>query len=182
MITLLSDGQMIPCDDHTMCVRTVEERSWLVFWSGQVGCHCCFKSYTIIAPQSFSGGGLVFKRKLVTVEGVWWVTMERVWWVTMIVHEGLLWISIWFSSLCLVYRSYVHVTHSHDRDLTVVGYCGYWWCLKRIYCQFHHCAWYIGHTCMWHIPTTVIWQWWVTVDIDDAWTESIVIFIIVLGI
>ena len=48
MITLLSDGQMIPCDDHTMCVRTVEERSWLGFWSAQVGCNCCFKSYTII--------------------------------------------------------------------------------------------------------------------------------------
>ena len=48
MITLLSDGQMIPCDDHTMCVRTVEERNWLGFCSAQVGCNCCFKSYTII--------------------------------------------------------------------------------------------------------------------------------------
>ena len=52
-----------------------------------------------IAPQSFSGGGLVFKCKL--------VTMERVWWVTMIVHEGLLWISndwlLWYmghTSMC----------------------------------------------------------------------------------
>ena len=31
-----------------------------------------------IAPQSFSGGGLVFLGKMVTMERVWWVTMERV--------------------------------------------------------------------------------------------------------
>ena len=37
-----------------------------------------YDNHNFIAPQSFSGGGLVFKRKLVTMERVWWVTMERV--------------------------------------------------------------------------------------------------------
>ena len=76
----------------------------------------------------------------------------RLLWILMMFEQNLL----SFSSLCLVYGSYEHVTHSYDRFLAVVGYYGYWWCLNRIYCHFHHCAWYMGLTSMWHIHTTFL--------------------------
>ena len=59
------------------------------------------KVCNVLLPPKLQRRGLVFKRKLVTVERVWWVTMERVigyyrtcMQVTMIVHERLLW-SVW---------------------------------------------------------------------------------------
>ena len=86
------------------------------------------------------------------------------------------------SSLCLVYGSYEHVPISYDRFLTALGYYRKGWCFNRIYCHVHHCAWYMGHTNMCQFHTTVFWQLLVTIEKDDVSIESIVMFIIVLGI
>ena len=116
-----------------------------------------------LLPPKLQRRGLVFERKLVTMEREWWVTTERIngyyvwlvtiereewvtmkrdWWVTMIVHEGLPW---------SVYR------------------------LVK----------YMGHTSRWQFWvqwTTVIWRWYVTPDNDAISARSLVIFIIELGI
>ena len=111
---------------------------WLTIGSSFLGAQlACFEpiSLVFIAPQSFSGGGLVFKGKLVTVEGVWWVTMERVWWVTMIVHEGLLWISIWLVTVVCgiwVLRACPVLEGGLLRFLAVAGYYRKWWCIHKL--------------------------------------------------
>ena len=59
-------------------------------WSPSTTTSYTQKRQKFLLPPKLQRRGLVFKRKLVTLERVWWVTVERVWWVTTIVLEGLL--------------------------------------------------------------------------------------------
>ena len=107
-----------------------------------------------LLPPKLQRRGLVFKRKLVTMERVWWVTMERVWWVTMehvwwvtmIESEGLL-ICV-YEWVTLVYGSYEHVPISYGvvTLLKANGYCRLWWCFNKIDDNLNGWAWYMGHT------------------------------------
>ena len=101
-----------------------------------------------LLPPKLQRRGLVFKRKLVTMERVWWVTMEHVWWVTMIESEGLL-ICV-YEWVTLVYGSYEHVPISYGvvTLLKANGYCRLWWCFNKIDDNLNDCAWYMGHTSM----------------------------------
>ena len=48
----------------------------------------------LLPPKASAEGGLYLKGNWLLWSVYLWVTLERVWRVTMIVHEGLLWISI----------------------------------------------------------------------------------------
>ena len=137
-----------------------------------------------LLPPKLQRRGLVFKRKLVTMERVWWVTMEHVWWVTMIESEGLLiCVNEWVT---LVYGSYEHVPISYGvvTLLKANGYCRLWWCFNKIDDNLNGWAWYMGHTsmCQFHTEWSHFWRQMVTIDYDGVSTHLMIILMIELGI
>ena len=131
-------------------------------------------AHIIIAPQSFSGGGLVFKVKLVTMERVWWVTIDKY----MIGYCG-----IWVLRACDVF------VRGLLPFLAVAGYYRKWRCINKLIGIYWYrlvnigilvhfgIHWYIGkYWCIlvsflytgisifWYIGTSIFWYFVILVN------------------